>query len=167
MYTYAYKPGTNIVQSYTRKFQWMQTDGSMGIEKDYTKIESVVSMNQLNIQIRQNQIDYLVGAGEQFGILAELNPFGFPQSVVDDLAFFSQKVPDIFLDYEAQITQYIQTGSDLLFNTIENESRADFVQAFNIIDPTNPDGWSMGKTMLNELVPDSYDLNTLKNVWST
>jgi hypothetical protein len=136
---------TNKVIGFDILIEYYKLDGSVGLTKTLEKELSRKYMTEFNRIVRQNQIDYLMGAGNGFREDAE----NYPEPQKSQLIQFANLVDAMWLRYETEILEYINTGNIALENTINNESDPVFLSGLNQIDPET--GWTMKETILNEI----------------
>ena len=106
-YTYVMINEDRDIDTYTRKLEWFNNDGSLIAEKDTTPVLNIKNKKFLNREIRQGRIDYLVAAAEG---LPPLAPY-VPEPYASDFLKATDSINLILSQYEKEITHYLDTGS--------------------------------------------------------
>lgn len=144
-YEYTLKAGTNQVADFNIFVEFFDWDGNVGVSKKLEKELSRKYLTEFNRIVRQNQVDYLMGAGNGFREDAE----SYPEPIKSQLLAFADLVDAMWVRYEAEILEYVNTGSDVLLNRINNENQEPFLSGLNTIDPET--GLTMKQTIINEI----------------
>lgn len=144
-YEYTLETNTNIIADYDVVIEWFDIDGNVGLSKIIEKTLSRKYLTTFNKEVRQNQIDYLMGAGKGFREDAEQ----VPEPLKSQLISFADLVDALWVRYSEHIVTYVNTGSADLYTVVENEATSPFSEGLNQIDPST--GLTMRQTILNEI----------------
>ena len=82
VYSYVLSEDLRSVNEMTRKLQWFDADGVMQLEKDVTSELNIKNRKELNRNVRQGRIDYLVAAAEELSMIAPLVPEPFKSDFI-------------------------------------------------------------------------------------
>lgn len=144
-FRYDYIFDNNKITDFDIYIDYYKNDGTVGISKKLEKELSKKYLVEFNRVIRQNQIDYLMGAGDDLRNDAEL----LPEPQKSELIAFADLIDSLWLRYETEILEYINTGNDVLLNRINNESDEPYLTGINTIDPEI--GFTMKQIMINQI----------------
>jgi len=150
-YEYTMEDGGRSIASYSRKLQWFKEDETVGLEKDITPVLNIKNKKQLNRDIRQGRIDYMVAAAEELSALAAF----VPEPYATDFARATDSVDLILKQYESEIVHYIDNGTREFEDAINNESNPVLLEVLDLgvrpPDALFPSGLTMKQSILHQL----------------
>lgn len=106
-------------------------DGQVGLSKQINKMYSPSRLNRINVEIRQNKIDWLIAQGKLLKQAANQ----FDEPIKNKLIDFSNRIEDMWLRYEREINHYVALASSEIKDVIENESDPIYNEALNTSNP--------------------------------
>lgn len=151
LYEYVLSADLRSVESMTRKIQWFNAVGEMKLEKDVTSELNIKNRKELNRNVRQGRIDYLIAAAEE---LATLSPL-MPEPFKTDFLKASNSIDIILKHYELEIEHYVG-GNDLGFErAVLNEDNPVMLDIFALQvrppDAEFPSGLTIKQSILHQL----------------
>lgn len=150
-YTYVMINEDRDIDTYTRKLEWFNNDGSLIAEKDTTPVLNIKNKKFLNREIRQGRIDYLVAAAEG---LPPLAPY-VPEPYASDFLKATDSINLILSQYEKEITHYLDTGSMEFEEVVLNETNPILtdILSLNVRPPDAlfPAGLTMKQAIIHQL----------------
>ena len=142
---YTLETNSNKITDVQTYIEFFDFEGNIGLTKKLEKELSRKYLTELNRTVRQNQIDYLVGAGNGFREDAE----SYPEPIKSQLISFADLVDAMWVRYDSEINKYIGVGDTSLATVVINESTEPFLTGMNSIDPET--GLTMRQTILNQI----------------
>jgi len=142
---YTLETNSNKITDVQTYIEFFDFEGNIGLTKKLEKELSRKYLTELNRTVRQNQIDYLVGAGNGFREDAE----SYPEPIKSQLISFADLVDAMWVRYDSEINKYVGVGDTSLITVVTNESTEPFLTGMNSIDPET--GLTMRQTILNQI----------------
>lgn len=145
-YKYEMLSGTNEVLSFNSYIEYYDLSGGTGMVKYIEKRLSRKYIGEFNRIVRENQIDYLMAAGEGYRLRADT----FSEPLKSQLLAFADIVDSLWIRYSSEIETYIGTGDNTeLVSRIENEDDPNILMLFSVNDPDS--GNSIKDVILYEI----------------
>ena len=151
VYGYVMSNNNRNVEQITRRLEWYDTDGNKILEKDISPDLNIKNKKDLNRQIRQGRMDYMVAAAEE---LANLAPF-VPEPYKTDFSKATDSINVILKHYENEIMHYIDTGALEFEDAVRNEVNPIMTEILSLgvrpPDTLFPSGLTIRQTILHQL----------------
>lgn len=133
-YEYVLSNGNRDVESYTRKIEWFEEDGTLIQEKMLSVPQNIKSIKSVNREIRQGRVDYLEAAADELRVLAD----SLPEPYKTQYITVADSIDLLFTHYDVEITHYIQRGTMEWETAVINESDPQ-ISAILAIQTRQPD----------------------------
>ena len=150
-YTYTLSADQKSILGYSRILRWYDRSGAMRLEQDVTPELNIKNLKSINRDIRQGRIDYMIAAAEELATIAPT----LPEPFQSDFIRASNSIDVILKQYEAEITHYVDLGTDEFENAIANESNAIMVELLGLMvrppDVLFPTGLTIKQSILHQL----------------
>lgn len=137
--------------------EWRTLEGGLDVngvkilEKDVTPELNIKNLRELNRDIRQGRVDYLIGAAEQLSSLAST----VPEPYATDFIRASHSINVILSVYKQSIQDYIDTGSIGFESVIKNETNPIMLEILNLNvrppDEVFPQGLTIKQSIIHQL----------------
>ncbi len=151
IYTYVTEDGGRTVTSVTRTIEWYDGQGVKILEKDISPDLNIKNKKDLNRDIRQGRIDYMIAAAEELAILSETLLEPFKSQFIEA----SNSIDIILSHYETPIDHYIKFGNKEFEDAVNNESNPIMLNILNLmVRPPDAEfvaGLTIKQTIIHQL----------------
>lgn len=151
IYGYTFSDDNRSIKDMTRVIRWYNAASELKLEVDVTPELNIKNLKELNRDIRQGRIDYMVGAAEE---LINLAPF-LPEPYATDFVRASHSIGIILKQYELEITHYVASGSLEFENVVNNEDNPIMMELLGLLvrppDAIFPTGLNIKQSILHQL----------------